>query len=149
METKEYILEISANPETVWNTMIDSDKYRKWVKAFSEKSMFIGKWGEGEELLFYDPDIRGSKAILEIFDPYKQIFAKHIATIDKEIVEDTSSKISQKWIGTLENYVFKTSSNGTTLKIEMSTHPDFMPMFDKCWPKALKIIKSLCENPNF
>lgn len=89
----------------------------------------------------------GSKAIIEIFNPLKQILAKHIATVDKNIVEDTSSEMSKKRIGTFENYLFEPNSNGTTLKIEMSSHPDFMPMFDKCWPEALSIIKSLCENP--
>jgi hypothetical protein len=56
-------------------------KYEQWVKAFSEHSQFEGRWEAGATVKFVDPNMGGSKAILEIFEPPHCILAKHIAMI--------------------------------------------------------------------
>jgi len=35
---------IHANPEKVWNAIVDDKKYRKWTEAFHEGSYFEGGW---------------------------------------------------------------------------------------------------------
>ena len=140
-----YSIEIKAKKEHVWKTMIAPEIYQEWVKAFSANSKFIGEWKLGETILFFDPNLGGSRAVLEIFNPYDEILAKHISMVNKDMNENNEGEISKKWIGSTERYGFSESGNKTTLEIEMITDEAFTEMFNTSWPKALKIIKSLCE----
>ena len=146
MHELKYSIKINANISHVWNTMLEPGKYEQWVKAFSEGSQFEGRWEQGATVRFVDPNMGGTKAILEIFEPHKCILAKHIAMITKEGNEETDSEVAKQWIGTTEKYVLSKSRGKTILTIEMSTHPAFVEMFDSCWPKALENIKSLSED---
>lgn len=93
---------IDADRSHVWNTMLEPGKYEKWVKAFSENSRFEGQWEVGATVKFVDPNMGGTKAILEIFDPHKCILAKHVAMITEEGHEETDSEAAMQWIGTTE-----------------------------------------------
>ena len=143
-----YSIEIDAARSHVWKTMFEPGKYEQWVKAFSENSRFEGQWEAGATVRFVDPQLGGSKAILEIFEPHRCILAKHVAMITEEGNEETDSESAKQWIGTTEKYSFSESESKTILAIEMNTHPSFVEMFDACWPKALEKIKLLSEAPH-
>jgi len=140
-----YSIEINAKNEHVWKTMLAPETYQQWVKAFSANSKFIGEWKQGETILFFDPDLGGSKAILEIFDPYNVILARHFSMVDKNQNENNEDEMSKKWIGSTERYSLIETTDKTKLNIEMTTDEAFTKMFDSSWPKAMEIIKSLCE----
>ena len=53
--------------------MLDAEKYKAWVKAFSEDSEFIGEWKEGAEVKFFDPNKGGTIAHLDVFKPHDLI----------------------------------------------------------------------------
>ena len=106
MEKRTYTIDINADKSHVWNTMLEPGKYEAWVKAFSANSQFIGEWKQGATVRFVDPALGGTKAVLEIFEPYETIVAKHHALITKEGEEDRESEEAQQWIGTLEKYFF-------------------------------------------
>jgi hypothetical protein len=125
--------------------MLEPKKYEQWVKAFSENSQFKGSWEEGAIVYFIDPGMGGTKAILEKFDPYNCILAKHIAMVAKDGSEDTESETAKQWIGTIEKYIFTEESGKTILTVEMTTDVAFKGMFETCWPKALENIKLLVE----
>ena len=145
MEKRTYSIDIKAVKSHVWNTMLEPGKYEAWVKAFSANSQFIGEWKQGATVRFVDPALGGTKAVLEIFEPYETIVAKHHALITKEGEEDGESEEAQQWIGTLEKYFFSESEGWTTVTVEMVTHQAFVEMFDACWPEALEHIKALSE----
>ncbi len=140
-----YSIEINAEKERVWEIMIGKETYQKWVKAFSANSKFVGDWKQGETILFYDPNLGGSKAILETFKPYDEILAKHFSMVDKDMNENNEDEMSKKWIGSTERYRFIKSGENTKLEIEMITDEAFEKMFNTSWPKALELLKSLCE----
>lgn len=140
-----YSIEIEADKEHVWKTMLSPGTYEQWVKAFSANSKFIGEWKQGETILFFDSNLGGSKALLEILDPYNEILAKHVSMVDKNMNENNEDEMSKKWIGSTERYSFKEAGNKTKLEIEMNTDEAFEKMFNSSWPKALEIIKSLSE----
>lgn len=145
MEELKYSIQINAPKSLVWNSMLETDKYEQWVKAFSENSTFEGTWEEGAIVRFIDPGLGGTKAILEKFKPYDCIIAKHVAMLSKDGSEDTKSESAKQWIGTIEKYIFSENNNLTTLTIEMQTNSAFTEMFDTCWPKALSNIKTIAE----
>jgi hypothetical protein len=148
MKTLNYEIKINADVATIWNTLIKRETYKIWVKSFSPNSYFDGKWIQGTEIKFLDPDMGGTKAVLEIVEPQKRLLAKHIALISKEGEESTTGEIADKWIGTTEDYLLSITKNTSILKIEIKTHNDFVPMFDSAWPTALASIKDLSEGNN-
>jgi hypothetical protein len=139
----EYSIKINANKAHVWKTMLEPGKNEQWVKAFSEGSRFEGKWEQGATVRFVDPAMGGTKAILEIVDPYDGIRAKHIAMITDDGKEETDNDTARRWIGTTEKYEFFEHQGQTTITIEMNTHSSFVDMFDACWPKARDNMKRL------
>jgi uncharacterized protein YndB with AHSA1/START domain len=145
MEILNYEIEISAPVSSVWRTLTERESYHVWAKAFSPNSTFEGKWVQGGEMTFIDPDMGGTKAVLEIVDPGKRIRAKHIALVSKEGGVSASGEMADKWLGTTEDYVFVEAGNASVLKIEIKTHADFGPMFQHAWPGAMANIKALSE----
>ena len=125
--------------------MLEPETYQEWVKAFSSDSMFIGEWKLGEILLFFDPNLGGSKAVLKTFNPYDEILAKHISMVDEDRNENNENEMAKKWIGSTERYTINVVVKKTKLGIEITTDETFTEMFNSGWPKALEIIKSLCE----
>ncbi|GJL74500.1 hypothetical protein [Nitrosomonas sp.] len=145
MEHLTYEIDINAPISTIWNTLVQSETYKVWVKAFSPKSYFDGEWIQGTEIRFLDPDMGGTKAVLEIVEPGKRLLAKHVALISKEGKESTSGEMADKWLGTTEDYVLSREGDISKLVINIKTHEDFVPMFNDAWPKAIASIKELSE----
>ena len=145
MEELHYQIRINATKETVWNTMLDAANYKEWAKAFSSDSQFKGEWKQGRYIQFIDPNMGGTKAILEILTPYRRIHAKHVAIINKDGIEDTDSEVAKKWQGITETYDLNELDDHTELSITIHTHPDFAAMFNSCWPNALALLKDICE----
>lgn len=145
MQTREYEIDIAAPAKAVWETLLNPDLYARWSKAFSEQSTFIGKWGAGEEMLFFDPTRGGTKAVLDVFKPMQQMVARHIAVLNEQMQEDATSEVAKQWMGSLEDYRLEAIAEGTRLKVVMSVPESFVPMFDNSWPQALELIKQLSE----
>ncbi len=146
METLHYKIAIDATRSRVWEILIGAETYKLWVKAFSPNSYMKGEWVQGTKVDFLDPDMGGTRAILEKLDPEHQIVAKHVALISKQGEVSTSGEIADKWLGTIESYQLITRNSKTELHIEITCHKDFVEMFDSGWPKALATIKELSES---
>ncbi len=43
-------IDIRASVSTIWNTLIKSDCYKIWSRAFSSNSYFDGEWNQGSEI---------------------------------------------------------------------------------------------------
>ena len=140
-----YKISIDASKEDVWNTIIGSETYDQWVKAFSPNSTYKGEWKEGAKMLFWDPNMGGTTAVLDTFKPHDLIVAMHVNTVTKDGVEETTGELTEKWIGTRESYRLAEEGGRTLLSIEMKTDEAFEDMFNQCWPRALENIKKLCE----
>ena len=145
MKQLTYSVSIKASPERVWNALTDPVKYRKWAKAFSPNSQFIGQWEQGQHIKFIDPDMGGTKALIEEFIPLERIHVRHVGMINQDGSEDAQSDMAQNWINSTETYTLTYNEGITTLDIETRTHLDFVNMFEDAWPKAIKLMKSQCE----
>lgn len=145
MKTLTYDVLIEASPAVVWQTMLDDQTYRQWVKAFSADSYYDGVWEQGAEIRFLDPNLGGTKAVLEQVEPHRRILARHVALVDKEGNESSSGAMADSWIGSTEAYEFEPVDGATRLRVTVQTHQDFVEMFDAGWPAGLAILKTLCE----
>ncbi|MEM1251724.1 MAG: SRPBCC domain-containing protein [Cyanobacteria bacterium P01_H01_bin.21] len=145
METLDYDVRINASKPSIWSTLTETEKYTKWVKAFSPNSYADGEWKQGTYIKFLDPDMGGTKAFIEALETNERILVRHISMISKEGEESTDGEIASHWIGTTEEYRLIGENDATSLKIQIKTHSDFVPMFESCWPEALRRIKELSE----
>ena len=146
MKKLNYSVEINASKEKVWKTMIEPETYKQWAKAFSPDSQYKGEWKEGEHIIFFDPNMGGTKALMEEVRPYDYILSKHVSLVNKELTsEDTESDAAKSWIGSTEAYSFKEESEATKYSVEVNTHEGFVKMFEDSFPKALELLKGLCE----
>jgi uncharacterized protein YndB with AHSA1/START domain len=145
MKHLRYTVRIHAAKQTVWNAMLDSKKYRQWAKAFSADSRFQGEWKQGSHIRFIDPNMGGTKAILEEVTPHDRIHAKHVAIVHQNGSEDTQSDLAKNWMGVTETYVLKNVDGMTELSVDIKTYADHVNMFNDCWPEALQLLKDICE----
>ena len=140
-----YEIYIDAPKQKVWETMIQPDTYKEWTNASWAGSYYEGKWEQGERIKFISKDESGTLALIEVFNPYHYISAKHIAILIKGGKEDAESELAKGWIGTLESYTFQEQDQGTNLIVDIVTNPDWQKMFDDGFPNALKKLKEICE----
>ncbi|EHK8987101.1 SRPBCC domain-containing protein [Vibrio vulnificus] len=145
MLTLNYHVEIDAAPEKVWQVLTDLELYKQWAKAFSPHSQFDGIWQEGEDIKFFDPDMGGTRAVIDAIEPQQRIELHHVAIFNPEHVQDIDSDVAMKWIGSTESYQLRPKDGKLLLMVTITTHSDFVSMFNHGWEKALPLIKALSE----
>ncbi len=130
--------------------MLTQETYREWTSAFEPTSCYEGTWDKGSKMLFISSS-SGSGMVSEIAENilHKFISVKHLGEIHGG-VEDTTSEAVKKWAPAYENYTFTEKESGTLLGIDMelASSPEskaMVEMFEGLWPKALLILKEICE----
>ena len=146
MKTLEYKIDIAADRRKVWDTMLQPETYKEWTAVSWPGSGYDGKWAQGEDIKFVSPEGGGTKAHIDQLKPYESMLATHVAVIQSDGSEDTSSDIAKGWVGTKEQYFFDETDGTTNLLVRIETTPEWASMFDEGWPAALKKLKEISEN---
>ena len=135
---------INASREKVWQVMLGEQSFPRWTSPFIEGSHFEGSWKQGSRIKFLSPS--GDGMISEIAEnrPHEFVSIRHIGIIVKG-VEDTESEAAQAMTPAYENYSFAALGQGTELTIEQDVTPDFEQSMKDAWPKALEMLKQMCE----
>ena len=146
---RNYSIYIEATPDKVSEIMTDPEKYRIWTNPFNEGSFFRGTWEEGTKILFIGADQNGNEAgmvsRIKANQKGRYISIEHYGEY-KNGEEITTGPEVEKWAGSLENYTFLPESTGTRVLVEMTGGIDgYAEYFDATWPKALEVLKSICE----
>ena len=144
MKRLEYTIGINAPRKVVWETMLDPEGYRTWAAVFFEGCYFSGSWEEGARIQFLAPAGDGMSAIIAECRPYEFVSIKHIGEI-KDFVEDTTSESVLAWAPAFENYAFSDNGSGTELVVSMDTLEQWEEYMNEHYPKALAVLKELCE----
>ena len=139
---------IDAPISKVWDTMLEDKTYRIWTEEFTPSSHYIGNWNQGSKILFLGPSndgkLAGMVSRIKENKLHKYISIEHLGEVH-DGVEDTTSDRVKVWAGALENYTFIDKNGKTELVVDMDINEEFVEMFEGMWPKALKKLKSLCE----
>lgn len=139
---------IQAPVEKVYQWMLADEQYRLWTAPFHPGSFFKGSWEKGSKILFLGPDSNGNLGgmVSRIAEniPNKFVSIEHLGMVqgDKEI---TTGPEVESWAGSHENYSFELKNGATHLSVELDMVAEFQGMFDETWPKALQILKEICE----
>lgn len=148
MKKLNYSIEIKAKAEKVFKTMLSKPTYEQWTAAFNPSSTFEGGWNKGDKIYFIGEGEDGKKGgmIARIAEniPNQFISIQHYGMLDGE-TEITEGPLVDSWRNALENYTFSETNGVTTLSVEVDTSDDYVEYFDEKWPKALAILKGICE----
>lgn len=143
----QFEVSIRAPAAVVWSVMLGDETYRKWTAAFSEGSYFEGDWAEGSQMRFLAPQGDGMLAEIAESRPNEFISIRHIGFIHGGVA-DTESDAVRAWAPAFENYTLTAVPEGTRLIVDQDITEDYEKYMTQAWPRALKILKSLCEIEN-
>ncbi|MEC5397440.1 SRPBCC family protein [Uliginosibacterium sp. H1] len=144
MKTLMFEVTINASPEAVWKATIGPETYKEWTAAFCEGSYFTGSWDEGARIQFLSPGGDGMVSVIAEHKPAEYVSIKHIGVIEKG-VEDTSSEKVRSWTPAYENYRFTAVPGGTRFVVTVDTVPEYEQFMQDTFPKALALLKGICE----
>jgi len=137
----------NAPVSTVWRLVIDSESYKRWAAAFTEGSYFEGSWEQGAKIKFLAPSGDGMVAGIAQNRKHEFISIRHLGYISNG-VEDTTSESVRAWAPAYENYTFLSVPEGTKVVIELNVLSEWEQCMNEAWPKALALLKQLCEAGN-
>lgn len=144
MKTLRFESIIHAPRAEVWEAMLGPETYRLWTAAFSEGSYYEGSWETGARIQFLGPDGNGMVSVIAESRPGEFLSIQHLGMI-KDGIEDTTSDQVKAWAGAFENYSFSDSGTSTRLEVTLDVTSDFEDYMNRTWPKALAVLKDLCE----
>jgi len=148
-QTLHFEICIAAMVEKVYNSMLDEEHYKEWTAVFNPTSSYRGSWKKGSKILFLGTDHNGNEGgmVSRISEniPNKFVSIEHLGMVQggKEI---TTGPEVEGWAGAMENYTFTWHDGTTLLSIDMDAKEEFLPYFTETWPKALSVLKTICEN---
>jgi uncharacterized protein YndB with AHSA1/START domain len=147
-EIMHFEIKINAPAEKVYKAMIDKDQYSEWTFDFNPTSHFKGSWDKGSKILFLGTDEKGNTGgmVSRIKEniPNKFLSIEHLGII-RNGEEIMRGEPVEKWAGCLENYTISSFNDKTILEVNIDSNDEFKSYFDETWPKALKKLKSICE----
>lgn len=145
MKPLHFSITINAPVEKVYTTMLAPDTYREWTTPFEPTSYYEGNWSEGSTIKFLSGKGGGMYSEIAENKPNEFVSIKHVGMIDDKGVIDTESDLVKAWTPSYENYTFVSTNEGTEVKVDLSVPLEYEKMFDEMWPKALLILKEICE----
>ena len=144
MNTQHFDIHIQAPRERVWATMLQSPTYEQWTSAFCEGSRFEGSWNAGERIRFLGPNGQGMVSEIAEHRPAEFVSIRHLGMID-EGGEDTTSEAVRAWAPCHENYHFIAEAGGTRVRVAADVFGNHEAYMAETWPRALALLKTLCE----
>lgn len=140
---------INAPVATVWDAMLQLETYKQWTVPFEPTSYYEGSWEKGAKIKFLSAGGDGMFSEIAENIPHQFVSIKHLG-MWRNGAEDHESEEAKTWTPAFENYTFVNNGDSTLLKvdIDMEFTPDaqsMKEMFEGMWPKALQILKEICE----
>lgn len=145
MKTLEFKITLSAPVSLVWETMLNPTTYRQWTSAFMDGSYYDGNWEEGTKMYFLNPTELGMVGTVAQNKHHELISILMVGFVSHGI-EDTEGEDAKIWTPAFENYYFKSTADGTELRVTVDVPNEHEGMMTRSWLKALELLKAMCEN---
>ncbi len=139
MKKLSFTIRIAAPRQVVWDTMLEPATYSQWTAAFCEGSYYKGSWETGSDILFLSPSGEGMKAVIAENRPGEFLSIRHFGCVSNGKEEPITEPA-------FENYTFRDVEDGTELRVDMDSSDQYEAMFQDMWPRALVLLKALCES---
>jgi hypothetical protein len=144
MRTLTFEIVIRAPRTKVWETMLGPETYKAWTVAFSEGSHYVGSWESGAKILFLASSGEGMVSVIAESRPHEFVSIRHIGMIENGVEDTTSDKV-RAWAPAYENYRFEDVAGACRVTVSLDTAAEWEQYMLDTFPKALALLKSLCE----
>lgn len=145
METVEYVVEINATKEKIWEKLWDKDCYANWTQYFVPKFYIKSDWKVNGKTYFLEDEKNGMVSTISSLDEPNELIFQHLGTL-KDGIEDTQSAAVFEWSGNEEKYFLRSLDTGyTELKVIVHIYKSQRDSMTVGFHKGFVILRDLCE----
>lgn len=145
MQTLVFIIQINATPAKVWNSLWDSENYKKWTNAFCVGSYYtIEHFSEGSKVHFLSPNGSGMYSVVDKIIENKLLIFRHLGELNNFKEQPIDEKTKQ-WSNALEGYELTETETGTTLEVKVDTVDEYVDFMNKSFVLGLQELKKMAE----
>jgi hypothetical protein len=145
MKTLVFKININATPDTVWQSLCQSENYKIWTNPFCEGSYYkTDNFSEGSKIHFLTPSGEGMYSIIDHIEENRFLAFKHLGDI-KNFEETPMTTETESWSGAMETYTLNKTNNGTELTVNVDTIEKYIDFMNNTFPLALNELKRISE----
>jgi uncharacterized protein YndB with AHSA1/START domain len=141
MKTIQFLVEIHAAKEKVWDTLWQDETFREWAGIIDAGTYMVGNLKEGNEVQFISGNGYGVTSLVEKLTPGELLLFRHYA----DTQESGKREREKEWTGGTESYALAEKDGTTTLTATFDVPPELEEYFKVNYPKALERVKVLAE----
>jgi len=143
MKEMQFVVEIKATKEKVWNTLWEDTTFREWAGIIDPGTYMVGDLKEGNEVQYISAENGyGVTSLVE-----KLVVNEFLLLSHRADTQDTGKQLrEEEWTGGKESYSLAEEDGITTLTVSFDVPPELEEYFNENYPKALERVKTLAES---
>lgn len=141
MKEMQFLVEINATKERVWDTLWQDETLREWAGIIDPGTYMVGDLREGNEVQFISANGYGVTSLVEKLKSNEFLLLRHRA----DTQEDGKRERENEWTGGKESYSLEEKDGTTTLTVAFDVPSEMEEYFKVNYPKALERVKVLAE----
>jgi uncharacterized protein YndB with AHSA1/START domain len=142
MKEMQFLVEINATKERVWDTLWRDETFRQWAGIVDPGTYMVGELKVGNEVQFISSENGyGVTSLVAKLTPGEYLLLRHAA----DTQEGGKRERAQEWTGGEESYSLTEKDGVTTLTAAFDVPSEMAEMFKVSYPKALERVKELAE----
>ncbi|HTE57883.1 MAG TPA: SRPBCC domain-containing protein [Verrucomicrobiae bacterium] len=142
MKEIQFLVEIHAPKEKVWDTLWQDQTLREWAGIIDPGTYMSGELKEGKEVQFISSENGyGVTSLVERLVAHEFLLLRHQA----DTQGSGEKERAQEWTGGKESYSLVEKDGTTTLTAVFDVPSEMEEYFKDTYPKALERVKVLAE----
>lgn len=141
MKEMQFVVEINATKERVWDTLWQDETLRQWAGIIDPGTYMVGDLKEGNEVQYISGNGYGVTSLVEKLTPGEFLLLRHHA----DTQHNGKQEREKEWTGGEERYSLAEKDGTTTLTVAFGVPPELQEYFRVNFPKALERVKVLAE----
>lgn len=141
MKEMQFVVEIHALREKVWNTLWQDETFREWAGIIDPGTYMVGELKQGNEVQYISGNGYGVTSLVEVLQPDEFLLLKHSADTQDEGKRERANE----WTGGKESYRLTEKDGAVMLVATVDVPLEMEDYFATNYPKALELVKVLAE----
>lgn len=142
MKEMQFMIEISATKDKVWDVLWQDKTLRDWASIIDPETYMVGELKVGNEVQFISSaGGYGVTSLVEELTSNEYLLLRHQA----DTQEEGKREREKEWTGGAESYRLTEKDGATTLTVTFDVPLEMEEYFKTNYPKALERVKELAE----
>ncbi len=141
MKEMQFLVEINATKEKVWDTLWQDETFREWAGIIDPGTHMVGEIKEGNEVQYISGNGYGVTSLVAKLMPGEFLLLRHSADTEG----NGKREREKQWTGGEESYTLTEKDGTTTLAVAFDVPSEMEEYFKDNYPKALERVKVLAE----